>query len=167
MSFTAIAVISLILFSTPSQGGTPERVCGIVQDQTGAFVVGALLELSKANTSLDATTDEGGQFCFRSLDPGEYELTADARDFRTNRQQITVHAQESILLAIHLSLETVAEQVTVAEGSADLASLNVAQTQVGSGLLHNLPSERVNAALSSILTLTTPGVAAGWNGVIH
>ena len=167
MSFTAIAAILLILFSTPSQGGTPESVCGIVQDQTGAFVVGALLELSTANTSLDATTDEGGQFCFRSLDPGEYELTVHARDFQTNRQQITVHTRESILLAIHLSLETVAEQVTVAEGSADLGSLNVAQTRVGSGLLHNLPSESVNAALSSILTLTTPGVAADSNGGFH
>src|SRR4030088_1936876 len=167
MSFTAIAAISLILFSTPSKGGTPESVCGIVQDQTGAFVVGALLDLGTANTSLDATTDEGGQFCFRSLDPGEYELTVHARDFRTNRQQITVHTRESVLLAIHLSLETVAEQVTVAEGSADLGSLNVAQTQVGSGLRHNLPSESVNAALSSILTLTTPGVAADSNGGFH
>ena len=37
MSFTAIAAISLMLFSTPSQGGTPESVRGIVQDQTGAF----------------------------------------------------------------------------------------------------------------------------------
>src|SRR3984893_459008 len=167
MSFIAIAAISLMLFSTPSQGGTSESVCGIVQDQTGAFVVGAVLELSTANTSLDETTDEGGQFCFRSLDPGEYELTVHARDFRTNRQQITVHARESVLLAIHLSLETVAEQVTVAEGSADEGSLNVAQTQIGSGLLHNLPSESVNAALSSILTLTTPGVAADSNGGFH
>src|SRR6202008_4800517 len=43
----------------------------------------------------------------------------------------------------------------------------VAQTQVGAGLLHNLPSESVNAALSSILTLATPGVAADSNGVFH
>jgi hypothetical protein len=78
-----------------------------------------------------------------------------------------VHPGESVHLTISLSLETVAEQVTVAEGSADVGSLNVAQTQVGSGLLHNLPSESVNAALSSILTLATPGVAADSNGVFH
>ena|ERR1700676_4521200 len=135
MSFTAIGAISLMLFSTPSQGGTPESVCGIVQDQSGAFVVGAPLELSTANTQFDATTDEGGQFCFRSLDPGKYEFTVHAREFRTNRQQIAVHTRESVRLVIHLSLETVAEQVTVAEGSADVDSLNIAQTQVGSGYL--------------------------------
>src|SRR5882724_7886978 len=167
MRFTAISAISLMLFSSlPSQAGTAESVCGIVQDQTGAFVV-ATLQLSAANTRLDATTDAGGQFCFRPLEPGEYELTVHARDFRTNRQKISVHAGESVHLAISLSLEAVAEQVTVAEGSADVGSLNVVQTQVGSGLLRNLPSESVNAALSSILTLTTPGGAADSNGVFH
>jgi hypothetical protein len=167
MNFTAIAAISLTLFSAlPWQAGTPESVCGFVQDQTAAFVV-ATLELSAANTRLDATTDAGGQFCFRPLAPGEYELTVHARGFRTNQRKVIVHAGESKRLTISLSVEAVAEQVTVAEGSADVGSLNVAQTQVGSGLLRNLPSESVNAALSSVLTLTTPGVAADSNGVFH
>ena len=128
MSFTEIAVISVMLFSAlPSQAGTAESVCGIVQDQTGAFVGGAPLELRTANTRLDATTDAGGQFCFRPLEPGEYELTVHARDFRTNQQKISVHAGESIHLTISLSLGAVAEQFTVAEGPADVDSLNVAQ----------------------------------------
>jgi Carboxypeptidase regulatory-like domain len=168
MSFTAIAAVFLMLFpGLPSQARTPESVCGIVQDQTGAFVSGAALKLKTANTSLDTTTDASGHFCFRPLEPGEYELTVHARDFRTDRQNVAVHAVESVRLVISLRLETVAEQVTVAEGSADVGSLNVAQTQVGAGLLHNLPSESVNAALSSILTLATPGVAADSNGVFH
>jgi len=168
MNLTAIAAISLMLFSgLPSQAGTPEGVCGIVQDQTGAFVSGAALELKTANARLDATTDASGQFCFRPLEPGEFELSVHAPAFRADRQKVVVHPGESVRLTISLSLETVAEQVTVAEGSADVGSLNVAQTQLGSGLLHNLPSESVNAALSSILTLATPGVAADSNGVFH
>src|SRR5882724_12309716 len=168
MNFTVIAAISLLLFpALPPQAGPAESVCGIVQDQTGASVSGAALELRTANTRLDATTDAGGQFCFRPLEPGEYELTVQARGFRTNQQKVIVHAGESTRLTISLSLETVVEQVTVAEGPADAGTLNVAQTQVGSGLLHNLPSESVNAALSSILTLATPGVAADSNGVFH
>ena len=168
MSFTAIAAISLMLFfGLPSQAGTPEGVCGIVQDQTGAFVTGAALELKIANTRLDAMTDASGQFCFHPLESGEYDLTVHARAFRTDRQKVAVHEGEYVRLAISLSLDTVAEQVTVAEGPADVGSLSVPQTQVGSGLLRNLPSESVNAALSSILTLTTPGVAADSNGVFH
>src|SRR6266404_1601709 len=167
MSFTKIAAASLMLFSTlRSQAGTPESLCGFVRDQSGASVV-ATSELSTANTRVDATTDAAGQFCFRPLEPGEYELTVHAPGFRTNQQKVIMHACESKRLTISLSLEAVAEQVTVAEGSADVGSLNVAQTQISSGLLHNLPSESVNAALSSILTLTTPGVAADSNGVFH
>src|SRR5882762_5340434 len=61
MNFTAIAAVALMLFSgLPSQAGTPEGVCGIVQDQTGAFVSGAALVLKTANTWLDATTDASG-----------------------------------------------------------------------------------------------------------
>lgn len=55
----------------------------------------------------------------------------------------------------------------MAEGSADTSSIKVAQTQLNQGLIQNLPSESVNAALSSILTLATPGVAADSNGVFH
>jgi Carboxypeptidase regulatory-like domain len=168
MNFTGIVAISLMLFpALPPQAGTAESMCGIVQDQSGASVSGAALELRTANTRLDRTTDAGGQFCFRPLGPGEYEFTVQARGFRTNQQKVIVHAGESMRLTISLGLEAVAEQVTVAEGSADVSSLNIAQTQVGSGLLRNLPSESVNATLSSILTLTTPGVAADSNGVFH
>ena len=168
MSFVAIAAISLMVsFGLEPQAGTPESVCGTVQDQSGAFVNGAALELRTLDIRLAATTDAGGAFCFRPLEPGEYELTVHARDFRTSSQKVAVHRGEAVRLAISLSLETVAEQVTVAEGPADVDSLNVAETRVGSGLLHHLPSESVDAALSSILTLATPGVAADSNGVFH
>ena len=168
MSFTAIAAIFALLFSVPPpQAPSPENICGTVQDQTGAFIVGAAVELNTANTRLSAKTDAGGQFCFNHLEPGEYEFTAEARSFQTNQQKVTVHPGESVHLTISLKLETVAAQVTVAEGAADIGSLNVAETEVGSGLLQNLPSESVNAALSSILTLATPGVAADSNGVFH
>src|SRR5436853_3412045 len=123
MNFTVIAVVSLMLFSAlPSLPETAESVCGIVQDQTGASVSGASLELRIANIRLDVTTDAYGQFCFRPLEPGEYELTVNARGFRTNLQKVIVHAGEPVHLAISLSLEAVAEQVTVAEGSANVSS---------------------------------------------
>ena len=94
-------------------------------------------------------------------------LTTRARDFRSDRRHITVQAAKSERLTIVLSIETVNQQVTVAEGTADASSINVAQTQVNQGLIQNLPSESVNARLSSILTLATPGVAADSNGVFH
>ena len=144
-----------------------QRLCGAVQDPTGAMIAGASLDLSTAGSRFDTTTDSGGQFCFSALLPGEYELTVQGNGFRNTRRNILVRPGESSRLSISLALEAAPQRVTVAEGSADTGSLNVSQTQVSAGLIHNLPSESVNAALSSILTLATPGVAADSNGVFH
>lgn len=169
MRFRRIAIISTaLLFALPLHGQTPENICGTVQDQSRAVVVGARAELSADGTRhISGITDSNGRFCFHQLEPGEYQLAVQAQDFQLFRQNVVVRPGESVSLIVALRLESVAERVTVAEGSADLSSLNVAQTQVGSGLLQNLPSESVNAALSSILTLVTPGVAADSNGVFH
>jgi len=78
-----------------------------------------------------------------------------------------VQPGQSLHVTVPLSVATVEAQVTVVAGSADVSSLSIAQTQIGRGLIQNLPSESVNAALSSILTLATPGVAADSNGVFH
>ncbi len=129
--------------------------------------MGATLELSTAGIRLDASSDAAGQFCFDHVGPGEYQLAAQARGFSTDEKHITVHSGETVHLTVALGIETAPQEVTVAAGSADVGSINVAQTQIGRGLIQNLPSESVNAALSSVLTLTTPGVAADSNGVFH
>ena len=158
------AMMAALVPTVFAQEGT---ICGMIQDQTGALIVGAAVDLSNSDTRLDAKTGLAGKFCFNLMKPGEYELTVQANGFRTDRQKISVRSGEPLHLTISLSVETANQQVTVVEGSADVGSLNVAQTQIGTGLIDNLPSESVNAALSSILTLATPGVAADSNGVFH
>ena len=167
MGSTAIALLWPLLFATPPRPPAPGNLCGVVRDQTSAAIGGAALELAAKDVRVTAHSDTSGQFCFERIGPGEYELTTRARDFRLDRRQVTVSADISEPLTIVLILETVTQQVTVAEGSADTSSISVAQTQINQGLLQNLPSESVNAQLSSILTLATPGVAADSNGVFH
>jgi hypothetical protein len=168
MSIATVAFCFVLLFfGVPPQSPPPGNFCGTVQDQTGAVLGGAALELSTGDARLNVKTDADGQFCFNQVEPGKYQLITQARDFRTDQRKIIVRPGEPVRLTLTLSLETTVQRVTVAEGSADLGSLNVAQTQIGSGLINNLPSESVNAALSSILTLVTPGVAADSNGVFH
>lgn len=167
MGSTAIAVLWLLLSGTPHGPATPRNICGVVQDQTGAAIGNAALELTSEGSRVTAQSDASGQFCLNRVEPGDYQLTTRARDFRLDRRRVAVQAEKSERLTIMLSLETVTQQVTVAEGTADTNSINVAQTQVNQGLIQNLPSESVNARLSSILTLATPGVAADSNGVFH
>jgi len=151
----------------PAAFAQERNLCGVVQDQTKASIAGAVVELSNSGTRSEAKTGASGKFCFDDVEPGAYELAVQANGFRPARQEISVHAAEPTYLTITLRVEVANQQVTVVEGSADVGSLNVAQTQIGAGLIKNLPSESVNAALSSILTLATPGVAADSNGVFH
>jgi len=157
-----------ILFLHPAiAAGQDGSVCGTVQDQSGAVVANADVQSSDSKTRLNVTTDDSGGFCIEHLRAGSHEITVVAPGFRPHRQALIVHAGERLRTTISLSLETVSQQVTVVEGIADVQSLNVAETRIGSGLIAKLPSESVNAALSSILTLATPGVAADSNGVFH
>jgi Carboxypeptidase regulatory-like domain len=167
MDSTAIALLWLLLSATPPRPAAPGNICGVVQDQTGAAIGNAALELTSEGIRVTAQSDASGQFCFNRVEPRDYQLTTRARDFRSDRRRVAAQAEKSERLTIALSLETVTQQVTVAEGTADTNSINVAQTQVNQGLIQNLPSESVNAQLSSILTLATPGVAADSNGGFH
>ena len=142
-------------------------ICGTVLDQSGAAVMGAAVQLNTSLLRLNTTTDNVGGFCFRNLQPGPFELSVTAPGFLAQHQAVVAGVTNTHGITISLRVDAKTEQVTVVEGTADVGSLNVAQTQIGTGLLENLPSESVNAALSSILTLATPGVAADSNGVFH
>lgn len=162
-----VFVGALVVTTIPAALAQVGKMCGTVQDQSGAVVVGADLELKASGTRRTATTGASGEFCFDHIEPGEYQLSAQAPGFKEGLRKITVHAGQSAGLTLSLAVESAGQQVTVVEGAADVGSLNVAQTQIGTGLINNLPSESVNAQLSSILTLATPGVAADSNGVFH
>jgi Carboxypeptidase regulatory-like domain len=169
MGLAATAGISLLLLFGPQQQRRrpAAKICGTVRDQSGAAIAGAAAELRGREGRVDTRSDSAGEFCFPEVKPGEYKLAVRARGFRNYERRVVSRPGESLRVPVSLSLEAVAQQVTVAAGAADVASLNVAQTRLGSKLIEDLPSESVNAALSSILTLATPGVAADSNGVFH
>jgi len=148
-------------------GEAEGSVCGVVQDQTGAGITGAALELHSGNTHLDASTDGKGQFCLSPIGPGQYELEINAKDFKSKHLQGALNSGESVRITVSLALETVEQQVTVEANALDELTASSAHTNIDSSLLTTLPSESVNSALSSVLTLATPGVAADSNGGFH
>jgi hypothetical protein len=162
-----LAALSLVAFGGQEKAANG-AVCGAVTDQGGGAIVGAEAVLRSADGALRSkATDTAGRFCFAEVKASNYELTMNAGGFRTERRTVEVAAGETAEEELVLKVEAVTQEVTVAEGGGNTASLNVAETKIGEGLLRNLPSESTNAALSSILTLATPGVAADSNGVFH
>src|SRR5215469_9590289 len=133
MRSSELAVFVLLLFVSPSAPATPpETLSGVVRDQSGAVMANVGVELRGSRLHRDIQTDLSGRFTFENLDPGEYDLVVRAQGFRAEHRKVSLHLGESVRLTISLTLESLAQQVTVAEGAADLASLNVTQTQIGS-----------------------------------
>ncbi|MGH9493660.1 MAG: carboxypeptidase regulatory-like domain-containing protein, partial [Candidatus Sulfotelmatobacter sp.] len=166
-SFRFSLVVGLWALLASMSSAQEATICGTVQDQSGAAIAGADLQLRSSAALLTSRAGADGQFCFQDVAPGEYEISTSSKGFVTDVRKVTVPSSSAVQLTVSLRIESAHQQVTVVEGAVDIASLNVAQTQIGAGLIANLPSESVNAALSSILTLATPGVAADSNGGFH
>ncbi len=168
MCAAKIAVISLLAFPGASlRAATNGTVCATVEDPGKAAIPGAKAELTGPRIQISTQTDAAGLFCFEEIEQGTYELKVKADGFRTDDREVTIAPNDAVRIVITLMILAAREEVTVVEEASDPASLNVAQTKFSSGLIEKLPSESVNAAMSSVLTLTTPGVAADSNGVFH
>ena len=138
IGFVALSLLALTGRGQAASGA----VCGKERDQAGGAIVGAeaLLRLPSNQELRSETTDESGQFCFASLEPNKYELQVKAPGFRLERLSVNVESARTAKLELTMSLDRVTEEVTVAEGPGNIASLNVAETRIGAGLLRNLPS---------------------------
>src|SRR5207253_9536842 len=153
-----------------AQGRAPSlSVTGIVRDVTGLVLPGTTVELRPDGAGFARSTISAadGTFVFPGVRPGPYRLRASFPDFESFDQTLTVDANTPLSLTIVLRLSGVREQVSVVAAGIDLPAIATMQTDVNRRLIDTLPSESVSAGLSSLVTLTTPGVAADSNGGFH
>ena len=91
-------------------------VLGVVTDSSGAVVAGASVSLRNVGTgtSVREVTDETGQYNFRNVAVGTYELTASKEGFKRGMHSaFEVHAAEYLRVDTTLPIGQVSEQVVV------------------------------------------------------
>ena len=122
---------------------TPAVVTGIVQDQTGAVLQKATVELIPASgTALSTTTDAAGAFRFDAVAPGQYELRAIVEGFKASSVRIRVGARPPAPQRLVLRLANIAQQITVSDEAAAVttdARENRDAVTVDQKTLDNLP----------------------------
>ncbi len=138
-------------------------------DPSGAAVVGASVEIANPVSHYDqkAATDGQGKFELDNVPFNNYHLSVTAPGFQVNMQDVSVRA--SVPLDVNASLQLGATSTTVnVEAAGDLLeTVPSTHTDIDRALFDTLPLESQSSELSSLVTLSTPGIAADSNGLFH
>jgi hypothetical protein len=143
-------------------------ITGTVTDTTGAVIPGATITASNplSGYTRSTTADAAGQYQFLNLPFNHYHIVISATGFSAKAQDADVEASVPVAVKTQLAVGGATQSITV--DSQDLVSTAThMETDVDRSTLAKLPLESESSALSSIVTLTTPGVAADSNGQLH
>ncbi len=167
----AFGVLYLLLSTLAlAQSGISTSVTGTVVDPSGAVVPNATVEIQNPVSGLrrTVTTDGAGKFSFPNLSFNSYHLTVARQGFNPFAQDIEVRSIVPMNLTIALEVSSSSETVTVEADAEDLLEkTSTFHTDVDRAVIERLPVESASSALSSAVTLATPGVAADSNGSFH
>src|ERR1700722_17956918 len=134
-------------------------ISGTVTDPSGAVAPDTKVTILNPKTGLVLATmpDKDGLYRVHGLQPGTYEVRAEAPGFQTySRQDVMVDVNQQLVINIQLTVGSSEQTVTVTE--------QVAQVETTTAQVSNLVSEKTLAQLPLngrdlySLTLLEPGV---------
>jgi hypothetical protein len=170
-SYSILAFV--LLFSAASswgQAGNSGAIEGVVKDPSGGVVAGAIVEISYlvSGYQRQTTTGSDGAFRFTNVPLNTYHLVVTAPGFASLTQDVDVRSTVPVSVAIGLKVGSAASSITVEATGGDMVENDSTfHTDVDRNLFDKLPLESQSSSLSSLVTLSTPGVAADSNGLFH
>ncbi len=167
----AFLAVALFVFGATSyaQSGNSTSVTGTVKDPTGAVVANATVDIRNPVSGFQRSADTNslGNFTVPNVPFNPYHLTVTRKGFDPYVQDIDVRSVIPVSLDINLKIKGSSEVVTV-EAAGDLLENDPTfHTDVDRGLFDKLPLESQSSSLSSLVTLSSPGIAADSNGLFH
>jgi hypothetical protein len=166
----SLLLLSIAVTSSAQSVGNSGSISGSVVDPTGAVVPNAKVEIRNPISGFDhtAVTDNGGKFEFTNLPFNPYHLTVVADGFALFVEDVEPRSSVPVLLPIKLQVGGSTNSVTVEAEAGDLIENDsVFHTDVDKALFDKLPLESASSSVSSLVTLSTPGIAADSNGLFH
>ncbi|MEO8026022.1 MAG: TonB-dependent receptor [Bryobacteraceae bacterium] len=127
--FSALTLLALLATSMFGQTAS-SRIQGTIQDQTGAVIPTAKITVVNQKTQgrAEAAADANGNYTFPSLQPGMYNLTAEAPGFRkTVIENIELNVAEILAQNVKLEVGQTTESVEV---QANTVSVQTTDSQV-------------------------------------
>lgn len=140
--FLAIILTGAVASFSQATGGR-SSVVGTVQDQAGATIVGAAVQLTDAaNKQQSTTTDQSGRFEFKRIAPGKYQVQVTSPGFESNSVEVVVGSQPIAPLQVSLAIASLRQETTVTNAPAQItteASDNKDTVVLSEQSLSNLP----------------------------
>ena len=164
-----VLVLISATLTASAQSGNAGTVRGTLTDPSGAVVPNAAVHLINDVSGFDqtATTNAQGQFVFSNVPFNPYRISAVVNGFAPLNQGVEIRSSVGTNIKLTLKVTGGSSTVTV-EASGDLVEDDPTfHTDVDRDLFIKVPLESQSSSLSSLVTLSTPGVAADSNGLFH
>src|ERR1700746_2515941 len=167
-SFLSLAVClhAGVLFAQSGNSGT---INGVVKDPSGAVITGAVVSIHNPVSGYDrkTNTDSAGSFTFSNIPLNPYHLSVQAAGFGAYAQDVDVRSSVPVPVNIALTVAGSSSTVTVEGGGDLIENDSTFHTDIDRSLFEKLPLESQSSSVSSLVTLSSPGVAADSNGLFH
>ena len=143
-------------------------ITGIVADGSGAVIPGATVTIENpvSGLSRSAKTDAAGHYQFNNLPLNPYHLSVNATGFTTFTTDVSVRSSVAVTPVIAMQIGGATTTVTVT-GDDLVENDSSLHTDLDRDLIEKLPLESSSSSVSSLVTLSSPGVSADSNGLFH
>ncbi|HKD60295.1 MAG TPA: carboxypeptidase regulatory-like domain-containing protein [Terracidiphilus sp.] len=167
-TFPAIFLLQLAVSVAFAQSGSG-TISGVISDPSGALIPGAAVTIENpvSHYSKTATTDNSGRYQFSNVPFNPYHMTVAKDGFASAAQDITVRSAVPQNMNIALQVGGATSTVTVEAAGDLIENDSTFHVDVDRDLFNKVPLESASSGLSSLVTLTTPGVTADSNGLFH
>ncbi|MEO6912381.1 MAG: TonB-dependent receptor, partial [Edaphobacter sp.] len=164
-------VLSLFLLvsGAPAQG-TSGNVAGTITDTTGAVLPNATVTILSPISGYKQVlqTDANGQYRFTNLPFNRYHMSVAIPGFQSAARDTVIRSAANAAVDFQLAIASSSQTVTVDADAEDMVNSDpTSATAVDRSLFARLPTESTSAPLSSLVTLSTPGIASDSNGLFH
>jgi hypothetical protein len=169
-AFPVVFCFAIAVYAGAQSAGTSGSITGTVVDSSGAVVKNASVEIHNLVSGYDENTrtDENGTFSLSNVPFNPYHLTVAAAGFAAAAQDIEIRSVVPASVKITLQVTGSRETVTVEANATDLIENDPTfHSDIDKNLFDKLPLESQSSSLSSLVTLSTPGIAADSNGLFH
>jgi Carboxypeptidase regulatory-like domain len=164
-----VLVLILAALTANAQSGNAGAIRGTVTDPSGAVVPNATVHLANEVSQFEGSTvtDALGQFVFANVPFNPYQVTVSAKGFAPLSQGIEIRSSVGLNVKLVMRISGGSSTVTVQAAGDLIENDPTFHTDVDRDLFNKVPLESQSSTLSSLVTLSSPGVAADSNGLFH